>query len=181
MGMLRIVERFVSMRSFPLSLDTLKPELIQNREYVFHQESTPVSMTELIEFLVESLEDADKAAACKAENLLVRIGRPATPSLIQGLKSSHNTVRSACAMALIRIGEPVVDDLKTFFVRNAGRPRVRWVVEFILEELGAQVPAQVLAIDAREMNAAPETLSPKVRPLIKAAEPSREAEKAVRA
>jgi hypothetical protein len=44
-------------------------------------------------------------------------------------------------MVLVRIGQPAVDDLKEFYVRNASRPRIRWVVEFVLNELGAQVPA----------------------------------------
>jgi HEAT repeat protein len=133
------VESYVPMTS-PLSLETLKFHLIWNKDFSFDREHQTVSLEELIEFLIESLEDADKATAEKAENLLVRINRPAIPYLIQGLKSSHNRVKSVCAMALIRIGQPAVDDLKEFYVRNVARPKIRWVVEFVLNELGAQVP-----------------------------------------
>jgi HEAT repeat protein len=134
------VESYVPMTSSPLSLETLKFHLIWNKDFSFNRENQTVSLEELIEFLVESLEDADKATANKAENLLVRIGRPAVSYLIQGLKSTHNSVKSVCAMALVRIGQPAVDDLREFYVRNANRPKVRWVVEFILNELGSQVP-----------------------------------------
>lgn len=134
------VESYVPMTSSPFSLETLKFHLIWNQDFSFNRESQTVSLEELIEFLIESLEDADKATASKAENLLVRIGRPAIPYLIQGLKSSHNRVKSVCAMALVRIGQPAVDGLKEFYVRNASRPKVRWVVEFVLSELGAQLP-----------------------------------------
>lgn len=134
------VESLEPMTSSPLSLETIKFHLIWNKDFSFDREAQTVSLEELIEFLIESLEDADKATATKAENLLTRIGRPAIPYLIQGLKSSHNRVKSTCAMVLIRIGAPAVEDLKEFYVRNASRAKVRWVVEFILNELGAQVP-----------------------------------------
>jgi HEAT repeat protein len=135
------VESYVPMTSSPLSLETLKFHLIWNQDFSFNRDNQTVSLEELIEFLIESLEDADKVTAGKAENLLVRIGRPAIPYLIQGLKSSHNQVKSVCAMALVRIGQPAVDGLKEFYVRNASRPKVRWVAEFVLSELGAQLPA----------------------------------------
>lgn len=129
------------MTSSPLSLETIKFHLIWNKDFSFDRENQTVSLEELIEFLIESLENTDKAGANKAENLLVRIGRPAVPSLVQGLKSSHNRVRSVCAMVLIRIGQPAVEDLIEFYVRYANRQqKVRWVVEFILDELGAQIP-----------------------------------------
>lgn len=128
------------MTASPISLETIKFHLIWNQDFSFNRENQTVSLEELIEFLIDSLEDADKATANKAENLLVRIGRPAIGYLVQGLKSNHNRVKSVCAMALVRIGQPAVEDLKEFYVRNASRSRIRWVVEFVLNELGAQVP-----------------------------------------
>lgn len=134
------------MTSSPISLETIKFHLIWNKDFSFNRENQTVSLEELIEFLIESLEGADKATANKAENLLTRIGRPAVPYLIQGLKHSDNTLKSVCAMVLVRIGHPALEDLKEFYVRNAARPKVRWVVEFILNELGCEVP-QVEAQD----------------------------------
>ena len=134
------VESLEPMTSSPISLETIKFHLIWNKDFSFARENQTVSLEELIEFLIESLEDADKATATKAENLLTRIGRPAVPYLIQGLKHANNTVKSVCAMVLVRIGHPALEDLKEFYVRNAARPKVRWVVEFILNELGCEAP-----------------------------------------
>ncbi len=129
------------MTSSPLSLDNIKFHLIWNKDFSFNRENQTVSLHELIEFLIESLEDADKVNANKAENLLTRIGTPAVPYLVQGLKSANKTVKSVCAMALIRIGKPAVEEIKEFYVRNAARPRLRWVAEFILGELYEELPA----------------------------------------
>ncbi len=134
------VESLEIMTSSPISLETIKFHLIWNKDFSFNRENQTVSLEELIEFLIESLEDADKATANKAANLLTRIGRPAVPHLIQGLKSSHNRVKSVCAMALIRIGQPALEDLKELYVRNASRAKVRWIVEFILTELRCPLP-----------------------------------------
>src|SRR6185437_14517648 len=112
------------MTSSPLSLETIKFHLVWNKDFSFNRENQTVSLEELIEFLIDSLESADKATSNKAENLLVRIGRPAVSSLIQGLKSNHNRVKSVCAMALIRIGQPAVEDLTEFYVRYAHRPKM---------------------------------------------------------
>ncbi len=134
------------MTTSPISLETIKFHLIWNKDFSFNRENQTVSLEELVEFLVESLEDADKQTANKAENLLTRIGKPAIPFLIQGLKSSHSRVRSTCAMVLVRIGQPAVADLQEFFMRNVSRPKYRWIAEFILGELGMQIPS----VDARE-------------------------------
>lgn len=128
------------MTSSPLSLDNIKFHLIWNKDFSFNRENQTVSLQELIEFLIESLEDADKVNANKAENLLTRIGAPAVPYLVQGLKSANKTVKSVCAMSLIRIGKPAVEDIKEFYMRNAGRQRLRWVAEFILDELHEALP-----------------------------------------
>lgn len=125
----------------PISLETIKFHLIWNKDFSFNRENQTVSLEELIDFLIDSLEGADKQTANKAENLLTRIGKPAVPYLIQGLKSSHSRVRSTCAMVLVRIGQPAVADLQEFYVRNASRPKFRWIAEFILSELGMQIPA----------------------------------------
>lgn len=125
----------------PISLETLKFHLIWNKDFSFSPENRTVSLEELVEFLIESLEDADKNTASKAENLLTRIGKPAVPYLVQGLKSGHGRVKSVCAMALIRIGQPAVEEMKDFYVRNASRAKVRWVAEFILEELRVPLPS----------------------------------------
>jgi HEAT repeat protein len=128
------------MTTSPISLETIKFHLIWNQDFSFNREKQTVSLEEMIEFLIDSLEDADKATATKAETLLTRIGKPAIPFLIQGLKSAHNRVKSVCAMVLVRIGQPAVAELKEFYIRHYNRAKVRWVVEFVLTELGTQVP-----------------------------------------
>lgn len=125
----------------PVSVDTLKLQLVKATE-VSEQDS--VSLNELIEYLVESLEDADKATANRAENLLVRIGNPAIPYLVKGLKSNSNALKSVCAMALVRIGQPAVEALKELYIRCATRTqhkKHKWVVAFVLTELGEALPA----------------------------------------
>ncbi|MCE3234305.1 MAG: hypothetical protein K0Q50_485 [Vampirovibrio sp.] len=134
------VESLVPMTTSPISLETIKFHLIWNKDFSFNRENQTVSLEELIEFLIESLEDADKATANKAENLLTRIGKPAVPYLIQGLKSNHNRVKSVSAMVLVRIGQPSVEAVQEFYIRNANRPKFRWIAEFILGELGMQIP-----------------------------------------
>lgn len=101
-----------------------------------HREGQP-SLSELVDTLIASLEGADKAVADKAEAVLTRVGRPAIPALLQGLRSPHSRVKSVCTMVLIRIGQPVVEDLRKFYLRYASAD-LRWVAEFILNELGAQ-------------------------------------------
>ena len=127
------------------SFEALKLHLVQNAplpvfEGPMFDGLEVVSLEELVEYLIESLEDADKTQSNKAEALLVRIGKPAIPFLLQGLKSLNTNVKSVCAMALIRMGEVVVEDLKEFYIRNASRAKVRWVAEFVLAELSEPLP-----------------------------------------
>ena len=125
----------------PVSVDAIKLQLVKTTEVA---ELGTVSLNELIEYLVESLEEADKATANRAEDLLVRIGNPAVPYLVKGLKSNSNAVKSVCAMALVRIGQPAVDAIKELYVRCATRPqhkKHKWVVAFVLTELGEALPA----------------------------------------
>ena len=122
------------------SFEAIKLHLVQNTHFTAIQDKESVSLEELVEYLVESLEEADTAQSNRAENLLVRIGKPAIPYLLSGLKSSHNNVKSVCTMALVRMGEWVVEDIKEFYVRNASRTKTRWVAEFILAELSEPIP-----------------------------------------
>jgi HEAT repeat protein len=152
------VESYKPMTTSPISLETIKFHLIWNKDFSFGRENQAVSLEELIEFLIESLEGADKQTANKAENLLTRIGKPAVPFLIKGLKSSHSRLRSTCAMALIRIGQPAVASLQEFYIRNASRPKFRWIAEFVLSELGMQVPV----VDVRHLEANRQEMGRKV-------------------
>jgi HEAT repeat protein len=142
------------MTTSPITLENIKFHLVWNKDSSFEQVSQrtdqPVSLEALIEYLIESLEDADKATAAKAENLLTSIGKPAVPFLVQGLKANHNRVKSVCAMVLVRIGQPAIDSIEEFYLRNLNRPKVRWIAEFILDELGSQRPALEKAQSATE-------------------------------
>lgn len=129
----------INPKSSNMPIDVLKFHLIKNNDFPTLKDA--VSLEELIEYLIESLEDADAAGAARAENLLVRIGKPVVPFLIKGLKSSSTTVKSVCAMSLIRIGQAGIEPLKEFYVRNINRPKIKWVVEFILAEMGELLPA----------------------------------------
>jgi hypothetical protein len=125
------------------SADWVRPDSRLVR--ISHWDGKPnVSRQEIIDLLIASLENADKAVADKVEAVLTRIGSPAVPALIHGLTSANSRVKSVCAMALVRIGQPVVDDLQRFYRRYAGQADIRaqlgWVIEFILGELGAQSP-----------------------------------------
>jgi len=106
----------------------------------FNKSQESVSLSELIEYLVDSLEEADKATADKAESLLVRIGMPAVPFLLKGLKSANGRVKATCAMALIRMGEPVLPELNAFYARHAGRTKLNWALSFIYEQLAEPLP-----------------------------------------
>ncbi len=125
----------------PVSLESIKLQLIEGNGYAVVKDS--VSLEEMIEYLIESVEEGageDGLTASKAETLLARIGKPAIPYLLKGLKHTDTTVKSVCAMALIRIGQPCVKQLNEFYVRNASRARVKWVMEFVLSELCEQFP-----------------------------------------
>jgi HEAT repeat protein len=159
------VESSQPMTTSPISLETIKFHLIWNKDFSFNRENQTVSLEELVEFLIESLEDADKQTANKAENLLTRIGKPAIPFLVRGLRSGHNRVRSTCAMVLVRIGQPAVASVQDFYVRNASRPKLRWIAEFILSELGSQIPP----IDTRELETNRQEMGRKVLQFAKAA------------
>ncbi|MEB3287376.1 MAG: hypothetical protein VKJ04_07725 [Vampirovibrionales bacterium] len=144
-----------------ISLEANKLELMANvllseSELASVQDANDkVSLGELVEYLIESLEDADTTTANRAENLLVRIGNPAVPYLLKGLKSPHTSVKSVCAMALIRIGQPAVEGLKDLYVRMAGRPQFKkhqWVIAFVLSELGEALPVVELANDADDLH-----------------------------
>lgn len=128
------------MTTSPLSLETTKFHLIWNKDFGFSRDPQAVSLEDLVDFLFEMLETADKATAGKAEGLLARIGQPVVPYLVQGLKSTHNQVKSVCAMALIRIGQPAVEAVQAFHTRNRHRPKYFWIAEFVLSELGMQFP-----------------------------------------
>lgn len=126
-----------------MTLESLKFHLIRNESLT---DQDQVRLGEMIDYLIESLEEADRAHADKAENLLVRIGEPTIPALINGLKSPHKTVKAVCAMALIRLGEVSIEAVQQFYVRQmnlkAGRQRTTliWIAEFILAELGESLP-----------------------------------------
>lgn len=132
-----------------INLETIKLHLVHNKSLPSVAEQ--VSLTELIEYLIESLEEADNTNAVKVENLLLRIGRPTVPYLLKGLKSSDTKIKSVCTMTLIRMGETVSADLKAFYLRHMIHSKHRWVGEFILNELCEEIPeADVMTLPLQE-------------------------------
>jgi len=136
-----IIKSLAQQQTAPkMTLESLKFHLIRNAAFTGQDH---VSLGEMIEYLIESLEEADRAHADKAENLLVRIGASTIPALINGLKSPHKTVKAVCAMALIRLGEASVEAVQQFYIRQASRTQrtsLVWIAEFILSELGEELP-----------------------------------------
>jgi hypothetical protein len=139
------VERDQSLMTPPISLavdlETLRQdqtisEVVSKRSLA--PESSAYSLSEMVDLLIASLEDVEKSVADRTETLLTRIGRPAIPSLIQGLRSPHIRVRSVCAMVLIRLGEPVLEDLRECYIHSQHLPKLCWIIETIFNELGNQ-------------------------------------------
>lgn len=145
------MERNFSLMTPPISLavdieslrqDKTISEVVSKRSHAL--ESAAYSLSEMVDLLIASLEDVEKSVADQTETLLTRIGRPAIPSLIQGLRSPHIRVRSVCAMVLIRLGEPVLDDLRECYAHSQHLPKLCWIIEYIFNELGNQPLVKVV-------------------------------------
>ena len=119
-----------------VSLDSIRLRLIEGKQAQAQgasNESTVTLSKEGVSYLIKSLAYADTAFASEIEHLLVQIGELAVPQLIKGLLSTNMTVRSVCAMALIRLG-PVAE--KPLIEASMRATTSRWIFNFLFEELG---------------------------------------------
>ena len=134
------------MQSASISLEALKLKLIQNHPFADQTGQQVILSKEAIKYLIKALEYADASFASDIETVLTKAGVDTVPALVKGLSSQNNTVKSTCAMVLIRLGEPVVEAVKQFYIRNAHRNNLNWVGEFILSELGEPLPQAAIAL-----------------------------------
>jgi hypothetical protein len=141
---------FLMMKSASISLEAIKLKLIKNRQLAEQPENGIVLSKEAVKYLIKALEYADSAFSNDIETILTKAGPEIIPILIKGLSSHHNNVKSTCAMVLIRIGQPSVEAVQQFYMRNANRSRVNWVCEFILNELGESIPEVEMVLDSPE-------------------------------
>ncbi|MEM0950908.1 MAG: hypothetical protein AAGI66_02040 [Cyanobacteria bacterium P01_H01_bin.74] len=84
-----------------------------------------LSVGDIIQCLLQSVEGADKAGRQKVENLMVQIGLPAVKFLLEALVAESLVVQSVCYMALLRIGQPAVKSIKIFL--KQGPEKNTWV------------------------------------------------------
>lgn len=126
------------MTAATLTAETIKLHLIHTRQPASAgQAGNDASLTqEAIRNAIKALEYADKALASDIETFLVHAGARAHEDVLRGLLSAHPVVRGVSAMALIRMGAPVLPPLEAFAARYAHRETVGWVVDFIRDELG---------------------------------------------
>lgn len=86
-----------------------------------------------------------------AFEVLVKIGAPAVPALIEALKDEDNDVRQVAAWALIKIGDPAVPALIKVLKGKNERSDVRQVVTWVLTRIGGPaVPALIEALKGQD-------------------------------
>lgn len=85
--------------------------------------------------LLSQLNDSDKN---EIENMLVGIGSPAVPELVNQLQVVRGLKRGVVAMTLIRIGAPSVEYLKKAATSNAD---FKWVAEYLISEINCEQAA----------------------------------------
>ncbi|DAA95214.1 TPA: hypothetical protein CPT80_08450 [Candidatus Gastranaerophilales bacterium HUM_9] len=79
--------------------------------------------------ILSMLNDSDKN---EIENMLVDIGTPAVPELVEQLQVVRGLTRGVVAMTLIRIGDSSIDYLKKAANNNKD---FEWVAEYLITEI----------------------------------------------
>jgi HEAT repeat protein len=128
------------LKSAAVSLETIKLQLLENKNFTGTKENEFQLSKEAIKYLIKALEYADASFTQEIETVLTKSGEIAISALIKGLSSQNVNVKSTCAMVLIRLGEASVEPVKQFYLRTLGKPQLAWVAEFILDELGETYP-----------------------------------------
>ena len=85
--------------------------------------------------ILSMLNESDKN---EIENMLVGIGTPAVPELVEQLQVVRGLKRGVVAMTLIRIGSPSVEYLKK--AANANKD-FEWVAEYLISEINCKKAA----------------------------------------
>lgn len=85
--------------------------------------------------ILSKLNDSDKN---EIENILVDIGTPAVPELVNQLQVVRGLTRGVVAMTLIRIGSPSVEYLKKAASANKD---FEWIAEYLISEINCEKAA----------------------------------------
>lgn len=125
------------------SLEKARLYLIHhNTSFPVGQKMPQPSISETIHYFLKALEFSDNTFSSEIEHYLVSVGAATIPFLVDGMSSEHANVRSVCAMALIRIGQPSLNAVLKGYKKAQHMQKETWAFEFILSELRA-----VLATD----------------------------------
>lgn len=89
-----------------------------------------------VEYFLSKLENADNIAKNEIENMLVNIGTPAVPELVNQLQMVQGIKRGVVAMTLIRIGDASIEYLKQAAQNNK---EFEWVANYLITEISGQV------------------------------------------
>jgi len=92
--------------------------------------------TNAIQQFLSKLENADNIAKNEIENMLVNIGKPAVPELVNQLQVVQGVKRGVVAMTLIRIGDDSVEYLRKAAKTNKD---FEWVAKYLITEINGQV------------------------------------------
>lgn len=133
------------MRQAPISLEALKLRIISSSSQPI---SDPLLTKDGVHYLIKALAYADAGFSAEIENVLVKAGTIALPELIKSLTTENLNVRSVAAMVLIRMGRSAEDALLKAYPQYSHNESTRWVFQFILQELGLDVPHTRPARDA---------------------------------
>jgi hypothetical protein len=125
------------MSQAPISLEALKLKLISNSST---PTPDPLLTKDGVHYLLKALAYADADFSTEIENVLVKAGTVAVPELVKSLSAHNNNVRSVAAMTLIRMGHTVEESLLKAYPKYARKASTRWVFEFVLQELGLEIP-----------------------------------------
>lgn len=88
-----------------------------------------VSEMQSVKEILSLLNESDKN---EIENMLVGIGTPAVPELVEQLQVVRGLTRGVVAMTLIRIGDSSIDYLKKAAQNNKD---FEWVAEYLISEI----------------------------------------------
>ena len=94
-----------------------------------------VRIMQSVKEILSMLNDSDKN---EIENMLVDIGTPAVPELVEQLQVVRGLTRGVVAMTLIRIGDSSIDYLKKAANENKD---FEWVAEYLITEINCNKAA----------------------------------------
>lgn len=82
--------------------------------------------------VTDILAKLDNETKNEIENMLVKIGSPVVPELVNQLQLVRGIKRGVVAMTLIRIGDASVECLKQAALQNKD---FEWVAEYLISEI----------------------------------------------